>query len=106
MEPTLRREIVHWDFSPPLLISQATSHAQPQLLNISAVAATVTYMPNFEKTLTFFELKKMSLFGKARSQGTLRPSSKALFSANYTKVHISVDTSGPCKEDGTKSLPS
>lgn len=57
----------NWDFSPSLLISQATSHAQPQLLNISAATATVTYMPNFEKTLTFFELKEMSLFGKARN---------------------------------------
>lgn len=69
--PTLRREIVHWDFSSPLLVSQATSHAQPQLLNMSAVTATDTCMPNFENTLTFIELKEMSLLGKANSQGTL-----------------------------------
>lgn len=69
--PTLRREIVHWDFSSPLLVSQATSHAQPQLLNMSAVTATDTCISNFENTLTFIELKEMSFLGKANSQGTL-----------------------------------
>lgn len=105
--PTLRREIVHWDFSSPLLVSQATSHAQPQLLNMSAVTATDTCMPNFEKTLTFFELMRCRCLVRQIPRGhCLRPCSKALFSTSYTKVHISVDTSGPPKEDGIKSIAS
>jgi len=71
VEPTSRREIVHWDFSPPVTISQATSHAQLQLLNISAATTTIIYVPDFGNTLTFFEMKESASFGKASSQGTL-----------------------------------
>lgn len=56
------------------MISQATSHAQLQLFNIFAATTTTTYMPNFENTLTFFELKESALFGKADSQRTLSES--------------------------------
>lgn len=70
MEPTLRREIVCWDFSPPFTISQTTSLAQLQMLNTSAATTAITYMPNFENTSTFFELKELALFAKGSSPGT------------------------------------
>lgn len=63
MEPTFRKEIVSCDFSLPIMISQTTSLAHLQLLSISAA-------PNFENTLTFFELKESVSFGRATSQGT------------------------------------
>lgn len=107
VEPTLRREIVHWHFSPPLLISQATSHAPQQLLKISAVTATVTYMTNFEKTLTFFELKEMSLFGNVSFQGTRFEIMlwSPVFYQFHQNAHFCWYFWAP-KEDRTKSLPS
>lgn len=70
MEPTFRKAIVSCDFSLPFTISQATSLAHLQLLSISAATTRVTYTPNFENTLTFFELKESASFGRVTSQGT------------------------------------